>query len=71
MYGWTDGISPHYTGLCPLSGPLHKKDGDGGGDNDIDDNVDNNYDNDNNDVDGEGSSCVRMMDLGPKQAEIN
>ena len=22
---WRDGISPHSTGLCPLSGPLHKK----------------------------------------------
>ena len=62
-----DGIPPHSTGLCHLSGPLHKKDGDG--DNDFDDNVGNNDDNDNND--GESSSCVRMMDLGPKQAEIN
>ena len=24
-YGRTDGISPHSTGLCPLSGPLSKK----------------------------------------------
>ena len=23
--GWTDGKSPHSTGLCPLSGPLRKK----------------------------------------------
>ena len=23
--GWMDGISPHSTGLCPLSGPLPKK----------------------------------------------
>ena len=27
MDGWTDGISPHSTELCPLSGPLPKKQG--------------------------------------------
>ena len=25
MNGWTNRISPHYTVLCPLSGPLPKK----------------------------------------------